>query len=57
MSSSSVLILKCPKREGVEQPLVLYINTGIHVVKTDVITDIKVCTVMCCPTGMDVTLA
>jgi hypothetical protein len=56
MPSSSVLILKCPKREVVEQPLVLYINTGINMfilVKSDVLTDINACTITC----MDVTLA
>jgi len=60
MPSSFVLIFEFLKHEAVEKPLLLYINTRIHIfmlVKTDVLTDIKVYTIMCCPTGMGVTLA
>ena len=60
MPSTFVLILKFPKREVVKQPLLLCIDTDKHIfilVKTDVLTDINVYTIMCCPTAMDVTLA
>ena len=57
MPSCSVLILKFPKQEVVEQPLLLYITIDIHIFIL-VKTDTNVYTIMyCCPTRMDVTLA